>query len=270
MATQKSDTQIRDIPDNSFIVLSAARKAGKTHLASHICRLLGNRFVSAFVISTTSKLQNSFAFIPRDCHHNPDMDGDFDEFVGSILDYQMSRKEEGLELGQILLICDDLFTNSQFGAGRTSKVLSRIAATGRHLKIFTLLITQRWASLSPSIRSQATDWICFRPRSCGERTMLTDQFLSRGAGNRKECRMRAEALMSSIFDGPDSAYKAMWINCDARSSHLDDIVSWARAPAAMSKWKMRLKSLSDHIVKEASSRTTIESEHIYNGFTICE
>jgi len=240
-----TEERISAIPDNSFIVLSAARKAGKSHLCSHIVRCLGNRFSAAFVCSTTSKLQDSFPFIESKNHHNPNEDGPIEEFISTILDFQSSRKTSGKPIGQVLLIFDDIFLNSSSGPGRFSKNLSRIAATGRHLHIFVFLITQRWASLSPSIRSQATDWITFRPRSSTERNMLTNQFLSRESGSARESRDRAKELMGSIFDGSDSAYKAMWIRADERSSHLDDIVHWARAPEKLTKWKMKYKKIYD-------------------------
>ena len=241
-----TDAHIKKTPNHSFMVLSAARKAGKSHLCSHIVRCLGHRFGAAFVCSTTSKLQNAFPFIDQKNHYDPNTDGSsIEEYISTILKFQADRLKANKPTSQILLICDDLFTQSSSGPGRFSKALSRLAATGRHLKIFTILITQRWASLSPSIRSQATDWISFRPRSSTERTMLTQQFLSRESGSARESRQRAGSLMAEIFDGRDSEYKAMWIRSDERSSNLDDIVHWCRAPEKLKSWTMKLIKIHD-------------------------
>lgn len=244
MYNQFTSDDIKSVADNSFMIFSAARKAGKTHLCSYIVNNLGDRFAQAFVISTTSKLQNSFAFVPPKNHFNPDVDGNFEEYIQRIIDFQIERKESRKTCGQILLIMDDLFVSSSFGIGRYSKTLSKIAATGRHVNIFTILITQRWASISPSIRSQATDYITFLPRSSIERKMLFDQYLSREQGNNKEMHQRVANLIADIFDNHGD-YTAMWIQCDNRSSQLNDMVSWIIAPAKLKKWSMVFKSVTN-------------------------
>ena len=95
------------------------------------------------------------------------------------LNFKKSRKENGQRIGPILLFVDDLFVSSTRGSRWYSQALARIAATGRRLKFLCILIAQRWESLSPSIRSQCSIYITFKPRSTNERKMIIREFLSR-------------------------------------------------------------------------------------------
>ena len=206
--TEFTPEKIAAIKDNSFLIFAAPRRAGKTVCASYILKHLGERFHQAFVISKTSLLQGCFKMIPDENHFNP-TDTSFEEIVDKLITFQAARKSDPLKkMGQLLIIMDDLFVSSRRGVGIHSTGLSRLAATGRHYGIFCILIAQRYTSIGPSIRSQASHYLTFRPRSDKERSMLFDAYLSReNTGSRSDAKRRARDVLENIFEGPDKAYR---------------------------------------------------------------
>ena len=237
---------IKNIKDNSFMIFAAPRKAGKTVLASYILKHLGRRFSAAFVVSKTSTLQGAFEMIDKKYHYNPS-DTSFEEIVNKVIAFQSKRKNDPkLTRGQVLVVMDDLFVSSRRGVGQYSAGLSRLAATGRHYGVFCILIAQRYQNLGTSIRSQASHYITFRPRSSKERDMLFDAYLSReSTGTKREAKSRARAVLQEIFEGEDKAFRAMLIECESTSSRLEDSVYWIRAPEDNKPWKLRLKIIYD-------------------------
>ena len=245
--------KIKGIKDNSFMIFAAPRRAGKTVLASYILKHLGKRFSAAFVISKTSTLQGAFEMIDEKFHFNPS-DTSFEEIVKTIIKFQEKRKnDKKKKVGQILVVMDDLFVTSRRGVGQFSPGLSRIAATGRHYHVFCILIAQRYQNIGSSIRSQASHYITFRPRSSKERDMLFDAYLSReSSGSKREARIRARQVMQEIFEGKGKEYRAMLIECEATSSQLKDSVYWIKAPQDDKPWKLPLKIIYDDSNKQQS------------------
>lgn len=229
------------IKDNSLIIVSSARKSGKTFLVSYIVKEMRKKFAAAYVISKTSQLQDSFSFIDKRYHIDPKSDGEFEFVLNRILEFQKARKESGEKVGQILLIMDDLFISSTSGSGRYSKSLARIAATGRHLNCLVFLITQRWQSLSPSVRSQCSIYISFKPRSLNERRMMIKEFLSRqNSMSRTETNRLAGDVLKSVFEGEDPEFRALLVQNESRSTLPQDYVYSIKAPP-LTKWKLKLQ-----------------------------
>ena len=241
---------IKNIKDNSFMIFAAPRKAGKTVLASYVLKHLGKRFSAAFVISKTSTLQGAFEMIDKKYHYNPS-DTSFEEIVNKIIAFQEQRKNDPKVLrGQVLVAMDDLFVSSRRGVGQFSPGLSRLAATGRHYGVFCILIAQRYQNIGSSVRSQASHYITFRPRSSKERDMLFDAYLSReSSGTKREARVRARGVLQDIFEGKDKAFRAMLIECESTSSQLEDSVYWIRAPKDDKPWQLPLKIIYDDMGK---------------------
>jgi len=247
--TEMTADMMGDLPPYCFSALVAARKSGKSHMLSHLIHSIckKKKYAAAFVISKTSKAQGSFKFIAPENHFNPlESDITTDEFLTKIMKMQRDRLDNGLPCGEILLLLDDLFHNSRSGAGHSSKALSALASIGRHAKISVFMCVQRFQSISPSLRSQLTDYLCFLPRSTGERAMITEQFLSREMRSRKESKTRATEIMSAVFSQP---YRCMWVRPDVQSSLLKDCVFWCIAPPEIVKWSMQYDIISDTVSK---------------------
>jgi len=205
-------------------------------------------------LSATPHVVVSPAQIPDKNHFNP-TDTSFEEIVDRIIAFQAARKSDPLkEMGQLLIIMDDLFVSSRRGVGVFSSGLSRLAATGRHYGIFCILIAQRYTSIGPSIRSQASHYLTFRPRSDKERSMLFDAYLSReNSGSRTEAKRKARDVLEDIFEGPDKAYRAMVIECESTSSKLEDSVFWIKAPSDEKPWTLPLIKMWDEGKEESNT-----------------
>ncbi len=247
---------IADRPRHSFSALVASRGSGKTHLLSHILHSVyrKRRYSACFVISKTSRLQGSFAFC--DNHWNP-MDhpeSSVNEFIRSILDMQRDRIEKGLPCGGgVLLILDDLFHSSTGkGPGRHG-ILSEIASIGRHSCVECWLCVQRWQSISPSLRSQLSDFLCMVPRSHAEKSMIVSEFLSREQGNtRAQTKARANDVLARVFSEP---YRCMWCRPHEQTTTLSECVYWIKAPPKVAKWDMTYDMIYD-----ASDKNTTHDE----------
>lgn len=245
-----------DLPPYGFGALVAARKAGKSHFLSHLIHSVckKKKYAAAFVISKTSKAQGSFSFIAPENHFNPlESEMTTDEFLKKIMKMQRERLDNGMPSGEVILILDDIFHDSRSGAGHSSKALSALASIGRHAKIQCWLCVQRFQSISPSLRSQLTDYLCFLPRSTGERSMITEQFLSREMRSRKESKQRATEIMTNVFSEP---YRCMWIRPDIQSSLLTDCVFWCKAPVDIASWSMTYDIISDGVNKATTNTSS--------------
>ena len=236
---------INSISDNSFLAVVAPRKAGKTHLVNYILsQMRPRRFSKCVVISRTSQLTGAFSFC--DTHINPESGAHFESILLNILAFQHARAAKGLRVGEVLIICDDLFTESSRGVGRFSSALSKLAATGRHSHVFLILIAQRYQSISPSIRTQANYYITFSPRSRPERSMLMNNFLSReNLATKRETLNIANEALKFVFEGEDSAFRAMVIHADSRKVHIHDYVFYLKATEIIRPFKLKLKVIKD-------------------------
>ncbi len=230
-------------PPFGFCCLVSPRKSGKTFLIGHLLRSIGKRYSFATVLSKTSKLQGSFPYI--DHHFNPnDEEQSIDDYIYSIMRMQKSRLANGQQVGECLIVCDDIMHSASSGAGRYSRALEELACCGRHMHISVILACQRYTSINPTLRSQATQWVSFAPRSIGERQMLTQAFLSREADlTPTESRKKARRIMDEIFVEP---FRAMVICPDLQSTRLlPDVVTWIKAPADEKPWKMQYIIIAD-------------------------
>lgn len=247
---------VTSIPLNSFVIISSPRKTGKTVLASHLVKQFDNKVATCIIISKTSTLQNSFAFCKT--HVDPQTDDQFEQTLEGIIQFQMIRKAADKPLGNILIVMDDLFVSSTSGVGRYSLALSSLAARGRHLQITCILITQRWQSISPSIRSQCNYYLSFRPRSSAERKMIINEFLSReNTISRSATNKLAKDALSKVFEGDGKDYRAIVINSDSRETNISDYVFYVKAPK-IENWTMRFKPVVDQTVRKKTFLSYLE------------
>lgn len=246
--------KIAERPRYTFSALVASRGSGKTHLLSHILHSVCRRrsYSACFVISKTSLLQGSFQFVDKECHFNPNDHPDLsiNEFIRRIMNLQKSRIEKGLDCGGgVLLLLDDLFHSSTGSGPGRHGILSEIASIGRHSCIECWLCVQRWQSLSPSLRSQLSDFVCMVPRSHAEKNMIVSEFLSREQGNtRAQTKTRANEVLAKVFSEP---FRAMWCTPHEQTTSLSECVFYIKAPPEVAKWEMTYDIISDDTSKEA-------------------
>ncbi len=78
-----------------------------------------------------------------------------------VVEYQKSDKQK--KLFQILIIIDDFADDPIFS--RHSRLLHSLFTRGRHTQISTIVSTQKYNAISPTIRVNATELIIFKLRS---------------------------------------------------------------------------------------------------------
>lgn len=89
-----------------------------------------------------------------------------------IIEYQKKQKDTK-NLFQILIIVDDFADSSEFS--RRSTLLHSLFTRGRHSGISTIVSTQKFASIHPIIRVNATELFVFRLRNYQDLSMFIDE-----------------------------------------------------------------------------------------------
>ena len=109
------------------------------------------------------------------------------------------KKEGHRKLFQILIVVDDFADEPSFS--RQSKLLHSLFTRGRHSQISTLVSTQKYNSISPLIRVNATELYVFRLRSIQDLSTVIDEnsALLDKATLMKVYRMATEEPYSFLF-----------------------------------------------------------------------
>lgn len=104
-------------------------------------------------------------------HYNPE---DLIKIINTqhkVIDYQ--KKHGHKKLFSILIIVDDFADDVNFA--RHSKLLWSLYTRGRHNSISTITATQKFASIAPIIRVNATELFCYRLRNYKDLETLVDE-----------------------------------------------------------------------------------------------
>ena len=241
---------------NFFGILASPRRSGKSTLLKYLLsQMQPKRFVKVYIFSPTAHLQKDlFNFGGQIITPTKDT---FGQQLRALIEYQRDRIENGKQVGEVLVIFDDVFSSSQrgFGVGAVSSALEIIGSRGRHVKIASLLLAQRITSVSPSIRSQADVLISFYPRTEAQRESLIRDFLSReNTGTRRQTRERAAAVMEEVFR--ESPYRALVVFPDRTGRTLEDVTRWVEAPKRQKKFTMRLAQILDEVEEGPAEEMT--------------
>ena len=239
MVRELTPQLISEWKENFMCIVSSPRRSGKTWLVDYIFSCFKpRRFSAVFCISPTSTLQGAFDFLPKERHIMPSKET-FASDIDNIINFQKTRKEKGLEMGEICIILDDVFSSSKrgYGVGVVSGKLEELASRGRHYKIACILLSQRIYSISPSIRSNADIVISFYPRAQKAREHMITQYLSReNTGTRKETRNKAVTILNEVFDSKDSGqYRALVVFPDSRERTFEGTCFYVKAPDTSKK-----------------------------------
>lgn len=153
----KDKTDSRLFRKYAFVVYNGARFSGKTLNIAVITKLFLKKHYKNVIIFTPNPADNNWNPLrtSKKVHF-------FDTISNDILDFIHVRQlEEFTASGRkrdLLLIIDDF--NMQRGH---KKALDELAARGRHSGITCILSSQYFHHNSPAIRSNATNWLIFRP-----------------------------------------------------------------------------------------------------------
>lgn len=153
----KDKTDYRLPRKYAFVVYNGARFSGKTLNIALITKQFLKKHYSTIIIFTPN---------PSDPNWNPLRNSKkvhiFDRISNEILNYIHGEQLKEFVLSNrkkdLLLIIDDY--NLQRGH---KKALDELAARGRHAGITCIISSQYFYHNSPAVRSNATNWIIFRP-----------------------------------------------------------------------------------------------------------
>ena len=76
---------------------------------------------------------------------------------------EFKKKQDHRKLFSILIIVDDMADNPAFT--RQSELLHQLYTRGRHNSISTITATQKFASIAPIIKANATELYCYKLRT---------------------------------------------------------------------------------------------------------
>jgi hypothetical protein len=86
---------------------------------------------------------------------------------------ELQKKENHKTLHQILIVIDDFADNPEFS--RQSRLLHSLFTRGRHSGISTICSTQKFTSLHPILRVNASELIVFRLRNYSDLITFLDE-----------------------------------------------------------------------------------------------
>ena len=104
-------------------------------------------------------------------HYDPEALEHIIKTQHKVIEFQ--KKQDHKKLFSILIIVDDMADNPAFT--RQSKLLHQLYTRGRHNSISTITATQKFASIAPIIRVNATELYCYRLRNYKDLEALIEE-----------------------------------------------------------------------------------------------
>ena len=204
------------------MVLLAPSGAGKTVLLSNlILNVYRDAFERIFVFSPSVDLDSTWKSVKKyQEEHMKVVEKDseklyFDNYKPEDLEHIIAtqhkvtthvKKQGKKKLFSILIIVDDFADDPTFT--RHSKLLHSLFTRGRHNSISTIVSTQKYASIHPMIRVNATAMIVYRLRNSKEVEAMVEEVS--GLISKKE-------LLEIYKTATDEQFSFLYINLVAKS-----------------------------------------------------
>ena len=166
--------------DSPTIVVSAARRAGKSHLTTDIVHQIAPKLKPEVVVlfSETSYLSGDFSFVPKMFNFENYNESVLNEFVRTQADIISVLKRKGKtkkDYPKLLIIFDDVISDQK---AFYSSSLNRLFTTGRHLNISFIFITQYLWALSPKQRGNIDLLILFKDPNYKNNKSVRENFIT--------------------------------------------------------------------------------------------
>lgn len=238
---------LRRIPDNSMVVVSAKRGSGKSTLMADI--LYHHRHIPAgIVVSATEESSNFYGtFVPESFIYNR-----FDESViQRLIERQKRLKKERRENSNVFCLLDDIaYDKSVF---RKESIRS-LAFNGRHLGVLFVLTTQFSLDLPPALRSNCDFIFVFQDNNVSNQKRIYDAY----AGV-----FPSFHDFQRVFNHLTHDFFCMVIDTTSKSNKVEDNIFWYKAEihknfrlGASVYWKYDKKHLRAQ-ESEDSNRTLV-------------
>lgn len=136
-------------PINKTLMFCAKRRSGKTELIKHIVKMYKNEWKEIFLVSPTEKITKSFKGIVKDENV---FDSYSETWTTKLMDKManLNKDKSASEKIQVLLILDDVCSDTNFNA---SKTLKQLTTKGRHYCITTMITCQYPYHVPPICRT---------------------------------------------------------------------------------------------------------------------
>ena len=256
------------VVDHYTAIFLARRRSGKSVLLRnmlYIHQKKQKRFHDAYLFSETASLQPKVNDYFPSSHR---FDGFDDERLGQIIDAQESLVLENFKCekkfkseNNILIVLDDCINDPKI---RSSKNLSRLFVSGRHLKISVIILSQSFSSkagISKVCMDNSDLIVCFTIFAKYDRELITDKYMSifddtkysRALVNRialekpYQC-MVLDTSLTTIKETSDYVYKSCLPVCTKKFMIGKDKVD-NYDNIGSQEVKKRIKRLNDPVIK---------------------
>lgn len=204
---------LKRIPDNSTVVISARRGSGKSTLMADI--LYTKKHIPAGIVCSATEESTNFygRFVPQSFIYNRYDDA----ILVKLLERQKRLMKEKAKDSNVFLLLDDVaYDKSIF---RKENIRATFL-NGRHLGILMILSTQFSLDLPPALRSNSDFIIVFQDNNVGNQRRLFENY----AGvfpNFSE--------FQRVFNSLTKDYMCMVIDATSKSNRVEDTVFWYKA-----------------------------------------
>jgi len=231
----------KEIHKNSFIIVVAPRRSGKSHAIQSILEdyTKKQKVDGVFLFTKTNA---GFDGIPRK-YRFKDL-APLNELVETQIAVKrhnlLTKKKRDKVSSNIVVILDDMVAGGGMGRGavmRKSKILNKLAVNGRHLSSYdgesnmmVILISQIFTGIAPQIRRNADFVFATKIPSRVERKLIVEEFLCL-----RSCRnglKESYAVFDKIVNGCDFNFIVIQANKSNKYSHADYVFSY-KAPAKL-------------------------------------
>lgn len=166
--------------DSPTIVVSAARRAGKSHLTTDIIHQIAPKLKPEVVVlfSETSHLSGDFEFVPKMFnfdHYDEAILNEFVETQAQMISVLKKKGKSKKDFPKLLIIFDDVISDMK---AFYSHGLNRLFTTGRHLNISFVFITQYLHALSPKQRGNIDLLILFKDPNFKNNKSVRENFIT--------------------------------------------------------------------------------------------
>lgn len=185
------------LPPHFAMIMGSMRRSGKTHLLNWVLYQLRDRFDVAFVFSSTSIVQNSFEYIPKNYHWRGLDESVIERMLtqqqACIKRWRLEGKPAHSRPPRVLVVLDDIIADRRL---YFSPAITRIFTEGRHSHCSIVLLSQKLVGMTPPvIRSNADCMVFFRQPSHDYRKHIVKNYLSIN-----DDRKAPQAFLDAVWD----------------------------------------------------------------------
>lgn len=204
---------LKKIPDNATVVISARRGSGKSTLMSDI--LYTHRHIPAGIVCSATEDSTNFygRFVPQSFIYNRYDD----QVVQKLLERQKRLTKERAKNSGVFCLLDDIAYDKSIFRKETIRA---VFLNGRHLGILLILSTQFSLDLPPALRSNSDYIFVFQDNNVGNQKRIYDNFCG---------VFPSFSDFQRVFNSLTKDYCCMVIDMSSKSNRVEDTVFWYKA-----------------------------------------